>query len=94
MASPVLLVKKPGGGLRVCVDYRAVNAITKNRSPIPQIRETLARIGRAKYFSTLDVIAAFNQLRIKEGDEWKTAFTTRYGTYEYMVVPPEPLSRT
>jgi hypothetical protein len=88
IASPVMIAHKPGGGLRICVDYRAVNAITiKNRYPIPQIRETLASFGRAKMFTVLDIIAAFNMLRIKEGDEWKTAFTTRYGTYEYLVVP-------
>ncbi|KAH0282023.1 hypothetical protein KCU62_g9957, partial [Aureobasidium sp. EXF-3399] len=82
-AAPMLLVRKPGGGLRFCVDYRGLNDMTiKNRYPIPLIRETLDKLSRAKYFSKLDIIAAFNNMRIKEGDEWKTAFNTRYGQYD------------
>ena len=87
-ASPVLFAKKPGGGLRFCVDYRSLNAITvKNRYPIPLIQETLDRLSKAVIYTKLDVIAAFNRLRIAEGDEWKTAFRTRYGLYEYLVMP-------
>jgi hypothetical protein len=59
-ASPVLFVKKPGGGLRFCVDYRALNAITvKDRYPLPLVSETLARLSKAQVFTKLDVIAAF-----------------------------------
>lgn len=87
-ASPVLFVRKPGGGLRFCVDYRALNALTvKNRYPIPLIRETLDRLCRARYYTKIDIIAAFNRLRIAKGDEWKTAFRTRYGLFEYLVMP-------
>lgn len=87
-AAPVLFVKKPGGGLRFCVDYRALNDMTKkDRYPLPLIRETLAQISRAKWFTKLDVIAAFNKIRVAEGDEWKTAFRTRYGLFEYLVTP-------
>lgn len=87
-ASPVLFARKPGGGLRFCVDYRGLNAITrKNRYPIPLIQETLRQMTAAKYFSKFDVIAAFNKLRIAAGDEWKTAFRTRYGLFEYLVMP-------
>lgn len=87
-ASPVLFVRKPGGGLRFCVDYRGLNALTiKNRYPLPLINETLARISRAKYFTKLDIVAAFNKLRMAKGEEWKTAFRTRYGLYEYLVMP-------
>ena len=79
-ASPLLLAKKPGGGVRVCVDYRGLNNVTvKNRYPIPLIRETLDALCRAKYFTKLDIVAAFNRLRIAPGDEWKTAFITRFG---------------
>lgn len=86
-ASPVLFARKPGGGLRLCVDYRALNAITiKNRYPLPLIQETLARICRAKVYTTLDIIAAFNKIRMAEGEEWKTAFRTRYGLFESMVM--------
>ena len=87
-ASPVLFAKKPGGGLCFCVDYRALNAITvKNHYPLPLIKETLERVCKAKIFSKIDIIAAFNKLRIKEGEEWKTAFQTRYGLYKYLVMP-------
>jgi hypothetical protein len=87
-SSPVLLVKKPGGGLRFCVDYRGLNAITiKNRYPIPLIRETLDRLCKAKRYTKLDVIGAFNRLRVRDGDQELTTFTTRYGAYMYEVMP-------
>jgi reverse transcriptase-like protein/integrase-like protein len=87
-AAPILLVRKPGGGIRVCVDYRALNEITiKNRYPIPRIDETLDRLSKAKIFSKFDIIHAFNRIRMKEGHEWLTAFNTRYGQYEYLVMP-------
>jgi hypothetical protein len=87
-ASPVLIVRKPNGGLRVCMDYRALNAITvKDRYPIPLIKETLDRLCKAKIFTKLDIVAAFNNMRIREGDEWMTAFITRYGLYQYKVLP-------
>lgn len=87
-SSPVLFAKKPGGGLRLCIDYRALNAITrKDRYPLPLIRETLNNISKAKWFTKLDVIAAFHKIRVAEGDEWKTAFRTRFGLYEWLVTP-------
>lgn len=87
-SSPVLFVKKPGGGLRFCVDYRALNEITiKNRYPIPRIHETLTLLGKAKLFTKLDVISAFHRMRIAKGDEYLTAFRTRFGLYEYQVMP-------
>lgn len=87
-SSPVLFVKKPDGGIRFCVDYRALNTITKkNRYPLPLINETLHQIQGAKIFTKLDLRSAFNLIRIKAGDEWKTAFRTRYGLFEYVVMP-------
>lgn len=87
-AAPILFVKKPGGGLRFCVDYRALNNITrKDRYPLPLVNETLERIGQANWFTKLDVVAAFHKLRIAEGSEWMTAFRTRYGLYEWLVTP-------
>lgn len=87
-ASPVLFVRKPGGGLRFCVDYRALNAISrKDRYPLPLIRETLNQVGRAKWYTKLDVTAAFHRIRIAEGQEWMTAFRTRFGSYEWLVTP-------
>ena len=74
-AAPLLLVPKPSGGVRVCQDYRGLNDVTiKNRYPLPLIRETLDSISGARFYSKLDVISAFNRIRIAEGDEWKTAF--------------------
>ena len=87
-AAPILFAKKPDGGLRFCVDYRALNAITRrDRYPLPLIRETLRSISRAKWLTKLDITAAFHKIRIAEGDEWKTAFRTRYGLYEWLVTP-------
>ena len=87
-AAPVLFVHKPGGGLRFCVDYRGLNRITKkDRYPLPLIYETLRNISKAQWFTKLDVIAAFHKIRITEGDEWKTAFRTRYGLFEWLVTP-------
>jgi transposase InsO family protein len=87
-AAPVIFVKKPGGGLRFCVDYRKLNTITeKDRYPLPRIDETLRQICRADWITKVDVISAFHRIRIKEGDEWMTAFRTRYGLYEWLVTP-------
>ena len=87
-ASPILLVQKPGGGLRFCIDYRALNAVTvKNRYPIPLISETLGKLAGAVKYTKLDVIHAFNRIRMREGHEWLTAFNSRYGQFEYLVMP-------
>ena len=87
-AAPVLFVRKSNGDLRFCVDYRGLNEVTiKNRYPLPLVSETLDRLARAKFYTKIDIIAAFNKLRIQEGDEWKTAFQTRYGLFEYLVMP-------
>ncbi|KAI0996656.1 hypothetical protein K3495_g11527 [Podosphaera aphanis] len=68
-ASPVLFVKKSDGGLRLCMDYRGLNEVNvKNWYPIPLISETLDRLSKAKYFTKLDVISAFNRIRIAKGD--------------------------
>ncbi|POS82923.1 hypothetical protein EPUL_004256 [Erysiphe pulchra] len=68
--APVLFVKKSGGGLRLYVDYRALNTISKaDRYPLPLIKETLAKLSKAKWFTKLDARAAFHKLRIREGDE-------------------------
>ena len=68
-AAPVLFAKKPGGGLRMCIDYRALNAITKkSRYLLPLIHEMLNNICKAKWFTKLDVIAAFHNIRLGEGD--------------------------
>lgn len=68
--------------------YRGLNNITiKNRYPLPLVGESLDRLSKAKRFTQLDLTSAYHRLRIKEGDEWKTAFRTRYGHFEYQVLP-------
>ncbi|KAM4062531.1 reverse transcriptase (RNA-dependent DNA polymerase) [Hirsutella rhossiliensis] len=86
--SPILFVPKKGGKLRLCVDYRGLNKVTKkNRAALPLISGILDRLGRAKVFTKLDLKDAYHRLRIREGDEWKTAFRCHYGHYEYQVMP-------
>jgi hypothetical protein len=86
--APILFTPKKDGGLRLCVDYRGLNAITiKNRYPLPLISEIMDRVSGANYFSKIDLKDAYYRLRIKPGDEWKTAFRTRYGHFEFLVVP-------
>lgn len=86
--APVLFAKKPDGSLRLCVDYRGLNEQTiKNRYPLPRIDELMDRVAGSKIFSKLDLRDAYQRLRIRRGDEWKTAFRTRYGHYEYLVMP-------
>ena len=87
-ASPVLFARKPNGGLRLCVDYRGLNAITvPDRYPLPLFKETLRQLSKSKWFTKLDVKSAFHRLRIKEGDEWMTAFRCRLGLFEWLVTP-------
>jgi hypothetical protein len=86
--APVLFVKKKDGSLRLCVDYRGLNKITTpNRCPLPLISETLDRLNTGVIFTKLDMRGAYNLIRIAEGEEWKTAFRTRYGHFEYRVMP-------
>ncbi|KAF7567774.1 hypothetical protein PtrM4_143650 [Pyrenophora tritici-repentis] len=87
-AAPLLVVRKPGGGIRICVDYRGLNAHTvKNRNAPPLIRDMLAKLSKSRYFSKVDVIAAFNKIRIKEEHKHLSAFITPYGLYQYTVMP-------
>lgn len=84
--APGLFIKKPGGGLRFCVEYRALNTFTeRDRYPLPLIKEILQTLTDSKWLSKVDVRLAFYLLRISEVDEWKTAFRTRFGSYEWIV---------
>jgi hypothetical protein len=86
--APILFAPKKDGSLRLCVDYRGLNALTiKNRYPLPLIGETIDRLAGAKVFTHLDLRDAYHRIRIRRGDEWKTAFRTRYGHFEYRVMP-------
>ena len=86
--APILFAeKKGGGGLRMCIDYRSLNSNTITDSwPLPRIDEMLARLHGAKYFSKLDLRDGYHQVPIKESDRFKTAFTCRYGTFEFNVM--------
>lgn len=86
--APVLLVKKPSGGWRLCVDYRMLNSMTtSDRYPLPLIKETLRTLSGANWFTKVDVRAAFHKVRMAEGHESLTAFRTRFGLYEWLVCP-------
>jgi len=87
-ASPIMFVKKKDGKLRLCADYRALNEVTKkDRHLLPLMSEALDRLGGARYFTKLDIKDPYHNIRIREGDQWKTTFSTKLGTYEYLVMP-------
>ena len=87
-AAPVLFVKKKDGSLRLCIDFRGLNKITKkDRYPLPLISDLLDYPSRAKIYSKIDLQHAYHLVRIAPGDEWKTACRMHYGSYEWLVMP-------
>ncbi|GBG61706.1 hypothetical protein CBR_g23221 [Chara braunii] len=85
--APVLFVWKKNKDLRLCIDYRKLNEETvKNAIPLPRIADLLKRLGGAKFFSKLDLKSGYHQLKIRQEDRYKTAFKTRYGHFEWLVV--------
>ena len=87
VAQPVMFVPKKNGELKMCVDYRKINAVTvKNKYPLPLMADMKTKLRDARYFTILDLRDASNFIRIIK-NEWKTAFRTKYGIYEYLIMP-------
>ncbi|KAA0065422.1 ty3-gypsy retrotransposon protein [Cucumis melo var. makuwa] len=85
--APVLFVKKKDGSMRLCIDYRELNKVTvKNRYLLPRINDLFDQLQGAIVFSKIDLRSGYHQLRIKDGDVPKTAFRSRYGHYEFIVM--------
>ena len=86
--APVLFVKKKDGSMQLCIDYRELNRVTvQNKYPLPRIEDLFDQLQGAQVFSKIDLRFGYHQLKIKTADVPKTAFRTRYGHYEFLVMP-------
>ena len=84
----MLLVKKKDGSMRLCIDYRQLNKVTiKNRYPLPRIDDLMDQLVGARVFSKIDLRSGYYQIKVKDEDMQKTNLRTRYGHYEYSVMP-------
>ena len=87
-ASPLVIVRKPSGDLRICVDYRKLNEATKGASyPLPNMTETLDRLADAKFFTTIDMVSGYHQIEVAPEDRHKTAFVSPFGLFQYCRLP-------
>jgi hypothetical protein len=88
VSGPCLFIKKKDGSLRLCVDFRVLNKVTKKDCyPFPLITDLLDAPRKAHFYTKINLRHAYHLVRITEGDEWKTTFHTKYGSYEWMVMP-------
>jgi hypothetical protein len=86
--APILFIKKGDGSLQLVINYRGINEGTiKNRYPLPLLQDTLMNLSKATWFAKLDIRGVYNLICMAEGEEWKTAFRTRYGLFESLVMP-------
>ena len=86
--TPILFAKKKDKALRLCIDYRQLNRATiKNRYPLPRIDDLFDQLRGARVYSKIDLHTSYHQLRVREADIPKVAFTTRYGHFEFIVMP-------
>src|SRR5258708_36086792 len=87
MGAAVFFIKKKEGSLCLVQDYQKLNEITvKNSYPLPLVSDMLTRLHDAEWFTTLDLCWGFNNVQLKEGDEWKAAFSTNRGFFELLVM--------
>src|SRR5882757_8867590 len=86
--APLLLAAKLKGGVRICYNYRGLNNVTvKNQYPLPLIYKTLNTLYSTKFYTKLNIITAFNRIRITKGYKWLIAFITRFRLYKILVTP-------
>src|SRR5882724_5613718 len=86
--APVLFIQKKDGSLRLCIDLRGLNRISKkDRYPLPLISDLLDAPRKAWIYTKIDLWHAYHLIRVAPGDKWKTAFRTRYGSFEWLVMP-------
>ena len=87
-AFPIILIKKKDGSVRMCIDYRRLNAVAEvDAYPMPRVDDLIDRLGKAKFITTLDLSRGYWQVPMREDSRLHTAFTTPYGLFQFKVMP-------